>query len=179
MQERGTPRGYFPETTNSILVVSPRNVPRAEEFFRGVGGVIVTGSRYLWGFFGDGAAEDSWLADKVQIWADSVKTLAGLARKYPQLAYVVLQRSLQQEWAFVQWVAPGIGDAFGLAEEALRKTFLTVLFRGLVEGAPGRGVTRLPVKQAGMALPDPTLTAPENWTASCVITGHLVAELRG
>ena len=30
-----------------------------------------------------------------------------------------------------------------------------------------------------MALPDPTLTAPENWKASCVITGHLVSALRG
>ena len=30
-----------------------------------------------------------------------------------------------------------------------------------------------------MALPDPTQTAPENWQASCVITGHLVSALRG
>ena len=30
-----------------------------------------------------------------------------------------------------------------------------------------------------MALPDPTRTAPENWQASCVITGHLVSALRG
>ena len=30
-----------------------------------------------------------------------------------------------------------------------------------------------------MSLPDPTNTAPENWTASCVITGHLVGALRG
>ena len=30
-----------------------------------------------------------------------------------------------------------------------------------------------------MALPDPTLTAPKNWQASCVITGHLVSALRG
>ena len=30
-----------------------------------------------------------------------------------------------------------------------------------------------------MALPDPTLTAPENWQVSCVITGHLVSALRG
>ena len=39
-------------------------------------------------------------------------------------------------------------------------------------------VTRLPVKQAGLDLPDPKKTAPEKWTASCVITGHLVAVLR-
>ena len=35
------------------------------------------------------------------------------------------------------------------------------------------------MKQAGLAIPDPVKTAPENCTASCVITGHLVASLRG
>ena len=60
----------------------------------------------------------------------------------------------------------------------MQETFLPDLFQGLGEGSPGRGVTRLPVKQAGLALPDPTKTAPENWTAYCVITGHLVVALR-
>ena len=34
------------------------------------------------------------------------------------------------------------------------------------------------MKQAGLAFPDPTKTAPENWMATCVITGQLVAVLR-
>ena len=34
------------------------------------------------------------------------------------------------------------------------------------------------MKQAGLAIPDPVKTASENWMASCVITGHLVAALR-
>ena len=34
------------------------------------------------------------------------------------------------------------------------------------------------MKQAVLALPDPTNTASDNWTASCVITGNLAAELR-
>ena len=33
MQARGLSRGYFLEPTKIISVVSPRNVPRAEEFF--------------------------------------------------------------------------------------------------------------------------------------------------
>ena len=73
---------------------------------------------------------------------------------------------------------PGIGDAFGPVETALRETFVSELFEGLGDGVPERGVTRLPGKQAGLALPDPSQTAPENWTASCVIKGHLVAALR-
>ena len=55
---------------------------------------------------------------------------------------------------------------------------MPALFEGLREGVPERGVTRLPVKQVGLALPNPSQTAPENWTASCVVTVHLVAALR-
>ena len=64
-------------------------------------------------------------------------------------------------------------------ETALKETFVPELFEGLGEGVPEGGVTCLLVKQAGLALPDPSQTAPENWAASCVITGHLVAVLRG
>ena len=61
----------------------------------------------------------------------------------------------------MQRVTSGIGNAFGPVEKALRETFVPVLFEGLGEGAPERGATHLPVKQSGLALPDPTLTAPE------------------
>ena len=79
----------------------------------------------------------------------------------------------------MQRVTPGIGDAFGPVEKALRENFVPALFERLGEGAPEQGFTCLPVKKAGLALPDQTLKAPENWTASCVIIGHLVAVLRG
>ena len=44
---------------------------------------------------------------------------------------------------------------------------------------PGRAITSMPVKQTRITLPDQTRTAGANWTASCVTSGHLVAELRG
>ena len=64
-------------------------------------------------------------------------------------------------------------------EEEIATAFLPELFEGVGDGAPGRVITRLPVKQAGMDLSDPTRTAPDNWQASCVSTGHLVLALRG
>ena len=79
----------------------------------------------------------------------------------------------------MQQVTTEIGDAFVQVEEALQETFLPSLFQVLVEGVPGIGVTRLLVKQAGLALPEPTKTATENWTAPFVITGHVIAVLRG
>ena len=69
----------------------------------------------------------------------------------------------------MQRVTPGVGDAFGPVEKTLRDIFVPALYKGLTEGVPERGITCLPVKQAGLVLTDPTQTAPENWTASCVI----------
>ena len=66
----------------------------------------------------------------------------------------------------MQKVTPGVGAAFGPFKEALREVFLLALFRGLTEGLPTKANTRLPVKQAGLAIPDPVQTAPDNWTAS-------------
>ena len=55
----------------------------------------------------------------------------------------------------MQRVTPGVGAAFVPVEEALREVFVSALFRGLSKGLPTRENTRLPAKQAGLALPDP------------------------
>ena len=90
-----------------------------------------------------------------------------------------LQKSLHQEWSFVQHITPDIGTTFHPVEDKLRNTFLLDLFKGETYQIPGRVVTSLPVKQDGIALPDPTQSLRTIWTASYAITGHLVAELHG
>ena len=56
----------------------------------------------------------------------------------------------------MQRVTPGFGDVVGPVESALKEIFVPALFHGLREKLPERWVTRLPVKQAGLALPDPS-----------------------
>ena len=86
LQLKGPAQGYFTEPTKSILVVAERNVPRAKEYFRGMGIKIVTGSQYLGGFVGERETESQWVRTKVEGWAESVRTLSGVARKHPQSA---------------------------------------------------------------------------------------------
>ena len=74
------------------------------------------------GYIGDREATGSWLVAKIKGWMESVAILAGVAQKHPQSAYAGLQKSLQQEWEFLQPVTPGVGNAFGLAEMALKET---------------------------------------------------------
>ena len=106
-------------------------------------------------------------------------TLSGVARKHLHSDYAGLQKSLQQEWVFVQQVTPDIGDAFRPVNTALTDSIIPAFFQGVGELIPGRLVTRLPVKQIGVDLPDPTMKAPENCTVSCFITRKNVAALRG
>ena len=80
LQLKGPARGYFPEPTKSILVVSEQNVPRSKEYFRRMGVQVVTGSRYLGGYVGERETEGQWLQEKVVGWAESVRTLAGVTR---------------------------------------------------------------------------------------------------
>ena len=63
----------------------------------------------------------------------------------------------------MQQVTPGIGDAFGPAEGEIATAFLLELFKGVGYRAPGREITRLPVKQAELTLPDLTRMAYDNW----------------
>ena len=114
------------------------------------------------------------MAEKVQGCTELVKMLLGVACKHLHSTYAGLQKSIQQQWAFVQQVTPEVGDAFVLVEQALREAFFSDLFQGFGEGIPGRGVTRLPVKHLGLDLPDPKKMVRENWTVSCAIIGHIV-----
>ena len=103
--------------------------------------------------------------------------MSGVAHRHLQMAYTGLQKSLQQEWAFVQRVTPGIGMAFQTVKYEMRDKFLPTLFQGAMSHIPRRAITVIPVKQAGIDLVDPTQTSGSNWTASCVTTCHLVAAL--
>ena len=128
---------------------------------------------------GSKAAQDLWLGEKLEGLRDSVATLAGVACRHPQTAYAGLQKSLHQEWDFVQRITSYIGMKFQVVDDALWGTFLLSLFQGATSQIPGREITGMTVKQARIALPDPTRTAGANCTASYVITGHLVAALLG
>ena len=162
----GPPQGYLPEPTKSILIVSPRNVPRAEAIFWRYGLQIVTGGRYLGDLVSTKAAQDHFLGDKVEGWQDSVENLARVARRHPQTAFAGLQKSLHQEWSFVQHVTIEIEVAYQVVEYAMRDTFLPALFQGATAQIPGRVITGLLSKQDGIAFHNPTRTAGANWMAS-------------
>eukprot|EP00978_Attheya_sp_CCMP212_P001429 scaffold3002_cov64-Attheya_sp.AAC.2 len=178
LQELGPARGYFPEPSKSILVVREANLAAAQVAFKDLGFKITTGNRYLSGFIGEAAPQEEWVRDKTDAWATAVTTLAKVCKCYPQLAYAGLQKSLQQVWQFLQRVTDGISTEFESVESSLKNDFLPALLGQSKIGQPLRDLLALPVKHAGIAIPNPTTSAGGNFMASTVVCGHVVAALR-
>jgi hypothetical protein len=180
LEEIGPDFGYFPEPSKSILVVRERNFEAAKIAFSDLGFKVTKGSRYLGGFIGEESALQEWILEKTKLWEDAVVDLASAAASHPQAAYSGLQKSLQQEWQFILRVIRNIGPAFKGVEEALSKTFLPTLFGDdYDDDDPRRGISCLPVKWAGLAIPDPTFQADANYDASMLSCGHIMAAFRG
>jgi hypothetical protein len=156
LQVHGPPRGYYPEPSKSVIIVEEQNKKKAETCFKDFGFKVVTGSRYLGGFIGEKADQREWVEKKAQTWADSVLELSKVAGRHPQTAYAGLQKSLQQEWQFLQRVTSGLSDEFEVVEKALAENFLPSLFGNGTICDTKRQLACLPVKQAGLALPNPT-----------------------
>jgi hypothetical protein len=147
-----------------------------------IGFTVLTGYHYLCGFLGANEDLQAWLKDKASTWEHAVDELAGIAPKYPRTAYTGLQKSLQNGWQFVQRVKPGIGDhLFHGVEVALATKFLPDLFGESIDdhGDPRHILASLPVKHAGLAIPNPTDSASSCYEASTLVCSHLTAAVRG
>ena len=108
----GPPWGYFQDPTKRMLVVSTRNIQRAEEYFRGIKVRMFTRSRYLGEFIGDPVLEKEWLDEKVKRVGVLVGSVGwGGAPTSPD-SICWSENSLQQECAFVQRVTSGIREVF-------------------------------------------------------------------
>jgi hypothetical protein len=126
LQEISPDFGYFPEPSKSILIVRNHNLEKARTAFADLKFQITTGSRYLGGFVGEEEALRSWIKEKTTLWTPAIHEIASASKNFPQSAYAGLQKSLQQEWQFVQRVVKDSGGSFEV-EEALSKAFLPSL----------------------------------------------------
>ena len=167
----------YQKNTSNVFIKNYTKEPRVDAFFRGYGLKTVTCSSYLGGFVGSEAAQSWWLKEKAEGWLSLVEIMSGVSGNLPQTAYVGLQNYLQKKWYIVQCVNLEIGTAFQTVEDTLHNSLLSALFMGATSQILGGAATVLTVTQYGIALTNRTQTTRSNWTASCVITGHLFAAL--
>jgi hypothetical protein len=88
--------------------------------------------------------------------------------------------NLQQEWQIVQRVVKDSRASVTAVEEAISQAFLPSLFDNIFDdGNPRRKLATLPVKFAGLAIPNPITSSHSNHKASTLMCSYLIATLRG
>ena len=134
------------------------------------------GARYIGGFIGTEEAKTAWLQPRIDAWVERIKALARIALHYPQTAYAGLSKLLQAEWQYMHRVTGDVGAHFGPIEDALATVFLPALLGGN-DGDQLRDLFTLPVRQAGLNLPNPATRAVDGYRASLECTKTLTASL--
>ena len=79
----------------------------------------------------------------------------------------------------MQRVIKGVGESFPAIEQEMSQTFLPALFDDVIEGNPRRELACLPIKFAGLSLPDPVESADWNYQASILSSTHILSAFRG
>jgi hypothetical protein len=159
---------HFPEPAKSILICPPADMAAAKAALSRFDFRYQDGARYVGGFIGTEEAKEAWPALQIATWVEGIHALARISNHYPQTAYAGLSKSLQAEWQYMHRVVENAGDHFGPIEEALANVFIPALLGGK-EGGQLRELFTLPVRQAGLNLPNPrrepwTVTGPP-WNA--------------
>ncbi len=72
---------------------------------------------------------EHWLNPMDKKWVTGIETLARIAVRFPQTAYVGLVSSLQTKWQYICRIVPGAGQYLELVELALCKKFIPALLQ--------------------------------------------------
>jgi hypothetical protein len=179
LEANGPARGYFPEPSKSILICRPADQDAARMNLSDFDFQYRDGHRYVGGFIGTNEARTQWLEPMIADWVFGIKQLAKAAQRFPQAAYAGLAKSLQMEWQYLQRVLPHAGTSFLPIEEALAESFLPQLLQEPVASAATlRDLMALPVRHAGLGIPDPVTAAQPCHEASVLCTTVLIRSLR-
>ena len=173
----GPSRGYFPEPSKSIIVCRPEDRPSAEHVLREFNFKFADGTRYIGSFIDTDDSMQAWLAPKIDDWVHGVKIFSKVAKRFPQTAYAGLSKSLQSEWTYLQRVVPDIAEAFAPIEDAIATEFLPALF-GNANGVPERKLLALPVRFAGLGVPNPVSSATSHFNLSVEMTEAVTSSLK-
>jgi hypothetical protein len=179
LMEEGPKYGYFPEAEKTRVICPLADEPEAKAAFlsRGISVTCSRGERYLGGFIGGEKEKVRWLMKKVEEWANCVKILGCIAKRYPQTAYAGFTTCLQAEWQYVARTTPNIGALFEPVERAIRNVFLPSLLGVEAVTREQRELMAHGVKQAGLAIRNPVDCAQLNFDVSRSAVKELVSSM--
>ena len=91
---QGTGRGYYPETSKSVLIVHMENIKSEKVFDQRHGFKMCTGARDIEGYIEDEKSKHYWLKDLTLTWEKKIGTISKTTGKYPQESYAAVARAI-------------------------------------------------------------------------------------
>ena len=176
LMAKGPTYGYYPEPKKTIYIGKLEDESGAKAAFLSHGHRVefTQGHRYLGGFIGGEPEKEEWVRAKVEKWADGVKILSSIAKRYPQTAYAGLTIWLQAEWQYVARTVPGINHIFEPVEQAIRRYFIPALLGVEVVDAELRTLLAGGLKQGGLGIRNAVDSANALYEASKKACSELV-----
>jgi hypothetical protein len=163
LMEKGPSVDYFSEPTKSYHICPKEEEAEARVAFKeaGIGVNFCRGKHYVDGIVGSEVILEHWLDPMVKKWVAGIETLACIAVRFPQTAYVGLVSSLQAKWQLICCVVPGAGHYLKLVESALCEKFIPALLQ-VSEPVDNVFCQLLShgVKMSGIAIKNPITSAP-------------------
>jgi hypothetical protein len=177
--------GYYPNPSKSIIINPTNKLANPEQHLNqsyGLGFRVCSGHRYHGGFIGDASSRDEFVSSKISSWTQTVRQLSLVAsEKYSHSAYTGYTKSLQRQWTFLQRVISNINVLFQPLENEIISSFIPALFGASSQESCDdlRPLLALPVKLAGLAVPNPVSTCAGNYQSSTVMSSHLLLAIQG
>ena len=81
LTRQGPGRGYYPESSMSVLIVHPENLEYRKEFSAHHGFKVFTGACFLRGYIGDDKSKSNWLRERILRWEKNIITIRITAGK--------------------------------------------------------------------------------------------------
>ena len=119
------------------------------------------------------------MSPNIEAWDPGFRTLAKIAKWYPQSAYSGLGMLIYIEWKYLQRTVSGFSSLMDPIHYALIEAFFPALLGREKVSADLKEILGYSVKHVGLGIPDPGLSEEHTYNTSKAASEVLVGSLLG
>ncbi len=150
---------YFPNLSKTWLLSKVNCLDSATIAFAGTAVNVTSEDRpYLGAALGTKDYMQSFVADKVQGWADELELLSIIAQSQPHAAHAAFTHGMSSKWSYLTRTMPNLGHCLSPLEAVIRTKLIPALTGRPPPNDIERNLLALPARLGGIALANPTVS---------------------
>ena len=161
-------RTYYPELSNSVLIIRLKNLESGKEFGTRHGFKGCAGTHYLGGYIGGVDSKHNWMRERTLTWEGNINTIRKTTGKHPQDNYAAAVYAIQSKCISLQHVTWDMGYAFAGVEKMIWENVLPRIFFGKTKTLPPivGALSTMLVKKDGLGLLSPVNSSLDKYLIS-------------